>query len=117
MMPAGWQLLISSRDAVQGRTTEKTFSSRIRRAISWVYCEPKSRMTMDCSSTNNFARFAVGCKAQSNRTHARLSRIVRAALQGQFVTLAINSGERFYHTANGEIHRHSLLCVPYLSRG
>jgi len=38
---------ISSIEAVQGRTAEKTFCSRMRRAMSWVYCEPKSRMTMD----------------------------------------------------------------------
>ena len=25
-------------EAVQGRTTEKTFCSRMRRAMSWVYC-------------------------------------------------------------------------------
>src|ERR1700749_3891717 len=53
-MPAGRYLLISSRGAVQGSTTEKTFSSRMRRAMSCVYCEPKSRMTIDCSSTDDF---------------------------------------------------------------
>ena len=31
---------------VQGSTTENTFCSRIRLAISCVYCAPKSRMTM-----------------------------------------------------------------------
>src|SRR5580700_1584518 len=46
-MPTGAQLLTSSSEAVQGSTTEKTFCSRMRRAISCVNCEPKSRMTMD----------------------------------------------------------------------
>src|SRR5438270_12968937 len=50
MIPAGRYPLISSRDAVQGSTTEKTRCSRIRRAMSCVYCEPKSRMTMDWGS-------------------------------------------------------------------
>src|SRR5258708_38437390 len=74
MIPTGRYLRISSRDAVQGRTTEKTFSSRMRRAMSCVYCEPKSRMTIDCSSTNNFARFARVCKAPSSEKSRRLLR-------------------------------------------
>src|SRR5664280_1930342 len=44
--PRGASARICSIGAVQGRTTEKTLNSRMRRAISWVYCEPKSRMTM-----------------------------------------------------------------------
>src|ERR1039458_10784173 len=46
MRPSGWGGLISAMGAVQGSTTEKTFCSRMRRAISCVYCEPKSRMTI-----------------------------------------------------------------------
>src|SRR5271168_4954562 len=46
-MPTGAQLLISSSEAVQGSTTEKTFCSRMRRAMSCIYCAPKSRMTID----------------------------------------------------------------------
>src|ERR1700733_8124238 len=67
-MPAGEQLLISSSLAVQGSTTEKTFCSRMRRAMSCVYCAPKSRMTMVSSgeaglclgwfSTEEFLKFA-----------------------------------------------------------
>src|SRR6185312_7319523 len=30
----------------QGSTTEKTLNSRMRRAMSWVYCDPKSRITI-----------------------------------------------------------------------
>ena len=37
MMPSGFRAWISARGAVQGRTTEKTLSSRMRRAMSWVY--------------------------------------------------------------------------------
>src|ERR1700691_369461 len=66
-MPAGEQLLTSSSEAVQGSTTEKTFCSRMRRAMSCVYCAPKSRMTMDSlsldwGSTDEFLKSAVPCK-------------------------------------------------------
>src|SRR5260370_36585457 len=47
MMPTGEYLRISSIFELQGRTTENTFCSRTRRAISCEYCAPKSRMTMD----------------------------------------------------------------------
>jgi hypothetical protein len=59
MIPTGEYLRISSIFAVQGRTTEKTFCSRTRRAISCEYCAPKSRTEM--------ARVAAG-------VHARLPR-------------------------------------------
>src|SRR5579862_1430310 len=36
------------------RTTEKTFCSRMRRAMSCVYWEPKSRMTIEEVSTIQF---------------------------------------------------------------
>ncbi len=45
-MPAGEYLRSSSSFAVHGSTTENTFCLRMRRAISCVYCAPKSRMTM-----------------------------------------------------------------------
>ena len=38
-------------EALQGRTTEKTFCSRMRRAMSCVYWLPKSRMTIEEVST------------------------------------------------------------------
>src|ERR1700730_16115983 len=50
MIPTGAQLLTSSSEAVHGNTTEKTFCSRMRRAINCVYCAPKSRMTIDSTS-------------------------------------------------------------------
>src|ERR1017187_5499815 len=67
-MPTGEQLLTSSSDAVQGSTTEKTFCSRMRRAMSCVYCAPKSRMTMDWLrtdwvSTDEFLKSDGLCKA------------------------------------------------------
>src|SRR5438874_11532742 len=46
MMPFGFRASTSLSGAVQGSTTEKTLNSRMRRAMSWVYCDPKSRMTM-----------------------------------------------------------------------
>src|SRR5208283_6227693 len=55
-MPTGAQFLISAREAVQGSTTEKTFCSRMRRAMSCEYCAPKSRTTMDWVSTDEFLR-------------------------------------------------------------
>src|SRR5258708_3765589 len=75
MIPTGRYFRISSRVAVQGSTAEKTFNSRIRRAISCVYCEPKSRMTIDCSSTNDFARFARVCKGKIAGRPRCLSRV------------------------------------------
>src|SRR5580704_1869884 len=66
-IPTGAQLLTSSREAVHGSTTEKTFCSRMRRAMSCVYCAPKSRMTMDSlsldwGSTNEFLKSHGSCK-------------------------------------------------------
>src|SRR5437879_10734564 len=71
-MPTGAQLLTSSSEAVQGSTTEKTFCSRMRRAMSWVYCAPKSRMTMDSlsldwGSTDEFLKSSGACKGR--RSH------------------------------------------------
>jgi len=37
---------------VHGKTTEKTLNSRILRAMSWVYCDPKSRITIVEVSTS-----------------------------------------------------------------
>src|SRR6185437_16015677 len=47
MIPSGFCARTCSMGAVQGSTTENTFCSRMRRAISCVYCEPKSRMTIE----------------------------------------------------------------------
>src|SRR5580698_5257613 len=71
-MPTGEQLLTSSNEAVQGNTTEKTFCSRMRRAMSWVYCAPKSRITMDSlsldwGSTDDFIKSYRRCKAPCRR--------------------------------------------------
>src|SRR5580700_11287497 len=74
-MPTGPQLLTSSSDAVQGRTTEKTFCSRMRRAMSCVYCAPKSRMTIDSlsldwGSTDEFLKSDRSCKGLRRRDEA-----------------------------------------------
>src|SRR5579872_1235861 len=45
-MPTGSNLRICSIPAVHGRIALKTCCSRIRRAISCVYCPPKSSTTM-----------------------------------------------------------------------
>src|SRR5271157_4539991 len=47
-MPTGSCARISSSFAVHGRTAENTCCSRMRRAISCVYCPPKSRTTIPC---------------------------------------------------------------------
>src|SRR5690242_1408218 len=49
-MPEGSNLRISSSVVVHGSTEEKTCCSRMRRAMSWVYCPPKSRTTTPPSS-------------------------------------------------------------------
>src|SRR5271170_2896965 len=47
-IPTGSSARISSSFAVHGKTAENTCCSRIRRAISCVYCPPKSRTTIPC---------------------------------------------------------------------
>src|SRR5271154_2394154 len=47
-MPTGSSARISSSFAVHGRIAENTCCSRMRRAISCVYCPPKSRTTIPC---------------------------------------------------------------------
>src|SRR5438094_3896641 len=64
MIPSGWYFWISSIFELQGRTAEKTFCSRTRRAISCEYCAPKSRTTIDWVSTDEFLRSLVQCKDQ-----------------------------------------------------
>src|SRR5580692_13028582 len=77
-MPTGEQLLTSSSEAVQGSTTEKTLCSRMRRAMSCVYCAPKSRMTMDSlsldwGSTDESLKSAVPCKEPDRREFQAMS--------------------------------------------
>src|SRR5580704_4239451 len=81
-MPTGSQLSISFSEAVHGSTTEKTFCSRIRRAISCVYWAPKSRITMDWLAedglsldlewdwgcTDEFLKSADRCKGAEDRS-------------------------------------------------
>src|SRR5580704_11570713 len=64
MMPKGEELRISSTVAVQGSTTEKTFCSRMRRAISWEYWAPKSRTTIDWVSTDECLKSRSKCKGE-----------------------------------------------------
>ena len=45
-MPAGFRAAISAIGVLKWTTSEYTDSSRRRRAINWVYCEPKSRTMM-----------------------------------------------------------------------
>src|SRR5712675_859867 len=73
-MPTGAHFFTSFTDAVQGSTIEKTFCSRMRRAMSCVYCAPKSRMTMDWfsgdwlaldwDSTDEFLKSDGSCKGE-----------------------------------------------------
>src|ERR1700691_885099 len=79
-IPTGAQLLTSSSDAVQGSTTENTFCSRMRRAMSCVYCAPKSRMRMvwpglDWVSTDEFLKSRGACKGL--RFEGQIRKIVR----------------------------------------
>src|ERR1700693_209542 len=83
-MPTGPQALISLSEAVQGSTTEKTFCSRMRRAINCVVCAPKSRMTMDwlCDeelsldwgSTDECLKFIEECKGRWGYAQEREAR-------------------------------------------
>src|SRR6266478_1419443 len=72
MIPAGSSLRISSIEDVHGRTAENTCCSRMRRAISCVYCPPKSSTTTPPSSafilppcSCSCARFAICLAALS----------------------------------------------------
>src|SRR5437588_3263962 len=46
MMPLGFSSRTRSAVRLLRTIWQKTFSSRTRRAISWPYCEPKSRIKM-----------------------------------------------------------------------
>src|SRR5215472_14038074 len=80
-IPTGLQPWISFSDAEHGSTMEKTFCSRMRRAISCVYCAPKSRMTIDSvrgvwlcgdlDSTSEFLKFREGCKERRRANKRR----------------------------------------------
>jgi hypothetical protein len=48
MIPAGFIAAIFAARVLWGTMVEYTLHSRMRRAITWVYCDPKSKMTI-CS--------------------------------------------------------------------
>src|SRR6267154_465246 len=52
MTPCGLSVRSSSIEVVHGRTWETTSCSRMRRAINWVYCPPKSSTTTPPSSAS-----------------------------------------------------------------
>src|SRR5579885_3348302 len=62
-MPAGSNLRISSTEALQGRMAEKTCCSRMRRAMSCVYCPPKSRTTTPPRSVSMAPPCSSVCRA------------------------------------------------------
>src|SRR5688572_7297033 len=49
MMPCGLASLIAASGRLYGQISQYTLSSRMRRAISWVYWLPKSRIRTPCS--------------------------------------------------------------------
>src|SRR5271166_2148351 len=103
-MPTGAQLFISASEAVQGSTTEKTFCSRMRRAISCVYCAPKSRITMDSLSndwltldgvsTDEFLKSYHRCKAPVTSSQLCLYGQVRKIAEDGFVAVDCGLGPR-----------------------
>src|SRR5262249_41018921 len=47
--PFGFNAATSAAGVLKGTISEYTWHSRIRRAMTWVYCDPKSRMrTFEC---------------------------------------------------------------------
>src|SRR5208283_3404625 len=60
MMPLGASAAISTAGVSWPRMTEYTLHSRMRRAITWVYCDPKSKITIcymiDSNKNGLFAR-------------------------------------------------------------
>src|ERR1017187_10943031 len=66
MMPLGASAAISTAGVSWHRMTEYTLHSRMRRAITWVYCEPKSKMTIcsmiDSNKNELFARRGKLCR-------------------------------------------------------
>ena len=59
-MPRGLRARTSVDGHHSGRAAQKTFCSRMRRAMSWVYCDPKSRMTIVWVSTFQCGRGHAG---------------------------------------------------------
>src|SRR5207302_2023025 len=109
-MPTGAQLLTSSSEAVQGSTTEKTFCSRMRRAMSWVYCAPKSRMTMDSlsldwGSTDEFLKSDGPCKGRGRTDVAQFAKfaLVQAKRKGQICTAKFGTSLRIGSSRSIEV--------------
>src|SRR5580698_1137133 len=80
MLPLALSSSTRARGAVHGSTTEKTSSSRILRAMSCVYCDPKSRMTMvddPCVSTTSVYRGAHVERQWLRRLHGAIAPVGR----------------------------------------
>ena len=58
----GLRAWISACGTVQESTTEKAFCSRMRRAMSWVYCEPKIEIEDDNCLGVHVPVWRAGCK-------------------------------------------------------
>src|SRR5260370_41787829 len=84
MMTNGEYLRMSSIVELQGRTAEKTCCSRSRRAISFEYCAPKSRTTIEWVSTNEFLRSSLPCKEERQGASGRQQRDVA---HGHFIAI------------------------------
>src|SRR5436309_12805763 len=83
MIPFGRSFLISDAGMSKRTTSEYTWSSRTRRAMTWVYCEPKSRIRIfECFGGAEVFTFAMDESAVR-----RVRRLDRPALavRGRFV--------------------------------
>src|SRR5258706_12835700 len=71
MIPFGASLASSAAGVLKRRITEYTLHSRIRRAITCVYCEPKSKMTICSGITSKNELCALLRPLWREKTHAR----------------------------------------------
>src|SRR5688572_24321893 len=84
MMPSGAQSRIHWRSRVGGWISEYTRASRTRRAISCVYCAPKSRMRMREVTTRDVPR------RRKNSGHSKFT--TRRAAAARYVTVQLLTG-------------------------
>src|SRR5437660_2280143 len=88
--PAGWRSLSSGHGVVPGTSSQYTFASRTRRAMSWLNWEPKSR-------TNTVCRRAVFSVTSRLTTAVWLRLLAHAHVLGLLEHLALRGDRRRDH--------------------
>src|SRR5258708_24714777 len=106
MIRAGCNLRISSIEEVHASTAENTCCSRMRRAISWVYCPPKSRTTTPPSSALILPPCSGACFAAVS--------IMPSPLSHDDIQYFVGHENALYDTFAGELrHNHRIDLRPF----